>query len=86
MHELAGEKAAGVATGVLMLMGNAGAVVVIVAMPLVKGDAPTYFAAVMLMLGLLLAVVGLSFVVKETWQAKASEEPRPVPEAVARAG
>jgi MFS family permease len=69
--ELAGPASAGYATGLLMLMGNAGGVVVIVAMPLVKGDGPSYLPAVWLMLGLLVLAVLLALMVGETFHHKA---------------
>jgi cyanate permease len=69
--ELAGVAAAGRATGVLLLMGNAGAVVISVAMPLVKGDAPTYRPAVLFLLATLALVFALSTVARETFGARA---------------
>jgi len=68
--ELAGPTSAGYATGLLMLMGNGGGVVVIVAMQLVKGDGPSYLPAVWLMLGLLVVAFGLALVVGETFKFK----------------
>lgn len=67
-EEQSGPKRAGAATGMLMLTGNAGAVVVIIAMQLVKGDSTNWFNAIVLMLALLivsllLAAIGL----KETF-------------------
>ena len=47
--ELAGAEAAGLATGVLMLLGNAGGVVVVIAMPLVRGAAVSYRAGAFLL-------------------------------------
>jgi len=73
--ELAGPASAGYATGILMLAGNAGGVVVIIAMQLVKGDAPTYLPAVWLMLGLLFAALALATVVSETYHRKIVAEP-----------
>lgn len=64
--ELAGPASAGYATGLLMLLGNGGGVVVIVAMQLVRGDGPSYLPAVWLMLALLLTGVTLAAVVRET--------------------
>lgn len=55
---VAGDRAAGSATGLLMLFGNAGGVVVIVSMQLVKGDAPTFERAVALLYALV-ALAGL---------------------------
>jgi cyanate permease len=68
--ELAGPLSAGYATGILMLAGNAGGVVVIVAMQLVRGDAPTYLRAVWLLLGLLVVAFALAAMVSETYQRK----------------
>jgi nitrate/nitrite transporter NarK len=78
--ELAGASAAGRATGILMLMGNAGGVVVSVAMPLVKGDAPTYLAAVWLLMGTVAVAIVLALVVRETFsrhRPHSSDEHRP---------
>ncbi len=79
--ELAGRASAGYATGVLMLAGNAGGVVVIVAMPLVKGDAPTFLRAVYLLLGLLVAAIGLASIVSETHHARATRPEGGAPDA-----
>ncbi len=65
--ELAGRASAGYATGVLMLAGNAGGVVVITAMQLLRGDAPTYESAIWLLLGLLLLALVLASLVRETF-------------------
>jgi predicted MFS family arabinose efflux permease len=62
--ELAGKESAGLATGVLMLLGNAGGMVVIVAMALLKsgvsGRAPVW-----LLLGLCAATAALALLVRE---------------------
>ena len=68
--ELAGPASAGYATGWLMLLGNAGGVVVIVAMQLVKGDSPSYLPAVWLMLALLVLSILLAATVGETFHRK----------------
>ena len=68
--ELAGPPSAGHATGILMLAGNAGGVVVIIAMQLVKGSAPTHLRAVWLLLGLLATALALATRVSETYHAK----------------
>lgn len=67
-EEQAGPKRAGAATGLLMLTGNAGAVVVIIAMQAIKGDSPSWFNAIMLMIALLLIcfILGMLFL-KETF-------------------
>jgi predicted MFS family arabinose efflux permease len=49
----AGARAAGAATGLLMLAGNAGGVVVVVVMPLLKGEGIDWHAPVVLMTALL---------------------------------
>jgi predicted MFS family arabinose efflux permease len=56
--QIAGLRHAGAATSLLMLAGNAGGVVVIVAMPIVKGAAPDFQPAVLLMA----ALMGLALV------------------------
>ncbi len=69
-EEVSGVEKAGTATGVLMLAGNAGAVVVIILMPLVKGDAVLWTNAVYLMLLLLIVTLILAFILKETFPKK----------------
>ena len=64
--QLAGEERAGSATGILMLVGNAGGVVVPIAMAALKGDAPTFDRAIVLLVALLAAALVLSFLVPET--------------------
>jgi predicted MFS family arabinose efflux permease len=68
--ELAGAELAGTATGVLMLAGNAGGVLTILAMPLVKGDAATWGAPVALMLGLLAVAVVLAALVSDAGRSR----------------
>lgn len=65
--ELAGRASAGYATGLLMLAGNTGGVVTIVAMDAVKGEGGDYRPSVWLLLGLLLVALALSLVVSETF-------------------
>lgn len=70
-EEIAGVEKAGVATGMLMLAGNAGGVVIIVLMPLVNGTNSTWMNAIYLMAGLMfvsliIAIAGL----KETFVDK----------------
>jgi predicted MFS family arabinose efflux permease len=67
--QLAGARNAGAATGLLMLAGNAGGVVVVVAMPLVKGGAD-YHGAVWLMTALLLVTLLLALLAPETFRKK----------------
>ena len=66
-EEVSGAEKAGTATGVLMLAGNAGAVVVIILMPLVKGDALLWTNAIYLMLILLIITLILAIRLKETF-------------------
>lgn len=68
--ELSGKRCAGFATGVLMLLGNAGGVVVIVAMQLVKADAERFDAAVLLLLAILGAAIALAVGVRETFHGR----------------
>jgi predicted MFS family arabinose efflux permease len=68
--ELAGEAWAGSATGILMLAGNAGGVVVTLAMVWIKGDAPTFRAAVHLLFAILLVTVALATRMGETYGAR----------------
>ncbi len=63
--QLAGAKLAGAATSVLMLLGNAGGVVVIVLMPLLK-QGEDYARAVWLLVGLLALATVLATRTKET--------------------
>lgn len=70
--ELAGARRAGTATGILMLTGNAGGVLVIIAMQVVKGEATTWHGAVLLLLGLLAVTLLLSLLVSETYRVAES--------------
>ena len=68
-EEMAGTEKAGAATGMLMLAGNAGAVVVIVLMPLVNGEGVFWTNAIYLMLSLLIITLALTLgALKETFQ------------------
>ena len=70
-EEMAGIEKAGVATGMLMLTGNAGAVIVILAMPLVNGDTGNWMNAIYLMLALLAVTLLLSIVpLRESYPKK----------------
>jgi cyanate permease len=70
-EEQSGPKRAGAATGMLMMTGNAGAVVVIIAMEVIKGDSADWFNAIMLMLALLIASMVIGLVgVRETFGGK----------------
>jgi predicted MFS family arabinose efflux permease len=64
-ERLAGEKHAGEATGLIMLTGNLGGVLVILSMQLVKGDSDSWINSVYLMLGLLVLCVILALNIKE---------------------
>jgi len=68
--ELAGIDRTGLATGVLMLTGNAGGVIVIIAMEVVKGDSTSWQPAIWLLLGLLAIAAILSFMIKESFSLK----------------
>jgi nitrate/nitrite transporter NarK len=68
--ELAGHASAGYATGLLMLVGNAGGVVTIVAVDAVKGEGGNYRPSLWLLLGQLVLAIALSLVVSETFQRK----------------
>ncbi len=70
--EQAGTRLAGSATGLLMLSGNAGGVIVIIAMQVVKGEAATWHGAVLFMVGLLVLTLLLSVLTKETFQRHGS--------------
>ncbi len=70
-EEIAGADKAGAATGLLMLAGNAGAVVVIVLMPLVNGENVIWTNAIYLMLCLLIITLTLVMgALKETFFEK----------------
>jgi MFS family permease len=70
--ELAGPARAGAATGVLMLIGNVGGVLVIMAMQWVKSDASGWLPAVHLMGASLAIGVVLAVAVKETGPGRKS--------------
>jgi MFS-type transporter involved in bile tolerance (Atg22 family) len=64
--ELAGQALAGSATGILMLAGNAGGVIVIVAMEAAKGDHTDFFNGVILMMATLAIAIGTAFFLPKT--------------------
>ncbi len=68
--EIVGKSHAAAATGILMLTGNLGGVVVVIAMELVKGQSQNYDHGVHLMFGLLLASFILSLTLPETRSEK----------------
>jgi nitrate/nitrite transporter NarK len=65
--QLAGARSAGAATGLLTLAGNAGGVVVIVAMPAIKGAGTDFHPAVMLLVALLALATLLAALAPETF-------------------
>lgn len=68
-EELAGHDRAGAATGILMLAGNAGAVVVIILMPVIKGDMVLWTNAIYLMMALLvISLVCVISMLNESFQ------------------
>ena len=69
--ELAGPKLVGAATGILMLAGNAGGVIVIIAMEWIKGDSPTFVRAVLLLVGVLVVSVATAIRLRETFSRRA---------------
>jgi predicted MFS family arabinose efflux permease len=64
---IAGAAAAGAASALILLAGNAGAVLVIVAMPLVKGEGADFGRAILLMVALLGATTALALRAPETF-------------------
>lgn len=66
---IVGPARAGGATGMLMLVGNAGGVVVPLAMQAMRGNAPTFLPAVYLLLAVLAALVLLALATTETAHA-----------------
>lgn len=74
-EELAGIEKAGVATGILMLAGNAGGVVLILLMPLVNGSSPVWTNALYLMLFLMgLTLITVIAVLKETFTSTSQQK------------
>ena len=65
--QIAGLRAAGAATGLLMLAGNAGGVVVVLAMPIIKGSGSDYHPAVLFLTGLLGLLVVFALFAPETF-------------------
>ena len=68
--EQVGEKLAGTATGILMLLGNAGGVIVIIVMEALKSDKTGFNPAVNFMFGLLVISIILSLFLRETHPAR----------------
>jgi predicted MFS family arabinose efflux permease len=73
--QLAGRRAAGAATGLLMLAGNAGGVIVVVAMPIVKGDGDDFGRPVLLMLALLASTLVLALFAPEPFTRARAHAP-----------
>jgi predicted MFS family arabinose efflux permease len=71
--QLAGARRAGSATSLLMMAGNLGGVVVIVAVPLIKGDDPNLHRGVLLMTALLVLTLLLTFRAPETFVRRSTE-------------
>jgi len=74
-EELAGRDRAGMATGILMLVGNAGGVVVIIAMDLVKSGESNWQYPINLMITLLATALILCFFIRETFIGEKSVAP-----------
>lgn len=72
--EVAGEKHTGAATGILMLTGNAGGVVVMLAMDAIRFGSPSYDNAVYLLVVLLAIALFASVFLPETYGAKSIED------------
>jgi predicted MFS family arabinose efflux permease len=66
---VAGEKAAGAATGLIMLFGNAGGVAVTLGMVAAKGDAPTFERGVDVLYAVVIVGIVIAFALKETAKA-----------------
>ena len=69
-EEQAGAEKAGVATGLLMLAGNAGGTVVIIAMELVKGGGDSWRVAIYLLMALLVIGIILASMTSETFDRR----------------
>lgn len=67
-EETAGAEKAGVAAAVIMLVGNAGGVVVIVAMEALKTPPDDWLNSIFLMIGLMVVTGVTTFLVKETFR------------------
>jgi len=71
--ELSGPKLVGASTGILMLAGNAGGVLLILAMEWVKGDSNTFTKAVFLLMSVLGASVLIGLKIRETFILRSAE-------------
>lgn len=74
-EEEAGVDRAGAATGVMMMTGNAGGVVIIIAMQIAKGDSTEWRNAIVLLLGILLIALITALQVRETGRVRAVSPP-----------
>ncbi|MFW6067596.1 MAG: MFS transporter [Myxococcota bacterium] len=69
--EVVGKEAAGMATGLLLLMGNAGGVAVVLAMPVLSGGTLTWsLGPLHLLAGLLVLAIVLASTVRETFHLR----------------
>ena len=73
-EEIAGRGKAGMATGILMMVGNAGGVLVVVAIALVKGEGDDWTNSIVLMEGLLVTGFVLCWFIPETFDSAGIEE------------
>lgn len=67
---VAGPRSAGAATSLVTLTGNAGGVLVALAVPLVKSDSRDFEASILMMVALLALALGLGLFVPETFVAR----------------
>lgn len=75
-EEMAGVEKAGAATGLLMLAGNAGAVVTIVLMPVVNGESGSWMNAVYLLFALMIiTLVMIAGPLKDSFGASSQADP-----------
>lgn len=73
-ESLSGPERAGAATGMLMLVGNAGAVTLIVLMPLMRSGENDWSHAILLMMGALLMAIAVLLVANRQHAAQAPEQ------------
>jgi predicted MFS family arabinose efflux permease len=67
-EEEAGKDRAGAATGLLMLSGNLGGIITIVAMQMLKGDGASWSPAIYFCIGLLVVAIVMALMMKETFR------------------
>ena len=70
-EEEAGSERAGAATGVMMMTGNAGGVVISIAMQVLKGDSTEWRNAIWFPAGVLFVALLIALQVRETGRARA---------------